>query len=582
MWSIAFVKRYWLGTVILMLATLVFFWPIVTRLSSYSEGGDAMFNAWTLARDHHCILREGCPKYVDGNIFFPHKDTMLYSETQLSTGLLTLPLHLVNPNPIFANNAWTIISFFLIGWTMYMLAMYLSRQRQLVAIAAGLVFEFAPFRMAGIFHLQNISIYFLPLCVLFVLKYVKTQHRRYLGFLLGALILQFYASWYNMVFVAATVAFLAGALWLLKSANLKQLLTIGAVLALAALSTYPLAKEYIRFSKANKAAFSIGEQTLYASSVADYFIPNSGTLLGKAYYHLHPNAHMNAYNLDSVSYHSITLYAVGAGVVFLAYRQRKESERDKRLFHIVIALAVVGIVGVILSLGPLLKFKGHYDYAQVAQGFRLVIPAPYLLIDKFLPQLSFIRAVGRWSVLCLLALCSLFALSPYYLERFRYVRERQRLIYTVLLALLVIELMPVHFMPMNHKRYSYNLSVPGVYKYVQQHKEVDNIIIIAGDSDYPGAPIPIMDAERVLWSGYHNRNIFNGYSGYQPPSYLPDYIEFKDLDSGDLAKMRSYGLKYLIIDKELSQTRPELIQRTHQLLPSNAEYEDNRYALFKL
>src|SRR3954465_10887800 len=88
-----FFRRTWVGLLVITLATVIFFAPLIVQISSYSEGGDAMFNAWTLARDQHCILHEGCSHYSDGNIYFPNKDSMLYSETQLSAGLLTLPLH---------------------------------------------------------------------------------------------------------------------------------------------------------------------------------------------------------------------------------------------------------------------------------------------------------------------------------------------------------------------------------------------------------------------------------------------------------------------------------------------------------
>lgn len=124
--------------------TVIFFWPMATNLSSYSEGGDHMFNAWTLSRNHHCILRQNCNDYTNANIFFPNRDSMLYSETQLSAGILTLPLYFVNPNPLFATNIWYILSMFFSGFFMYLLALYLSKGNQPISILAGLVFEFAP------------------------------------------------------------------------------------------------------------------------------------------------------------------------------------------------------------------------------------------------------------------------------------------------------------------------------------------------------------------------------------------------------------------------------------------------------
>jgi hypothetical protein len=256
-WLLNFFKRNWLGTLVILTATLIFFWPVVTRISSYSEGGDAMFNAWTLARDHHCLMRDSCSSYSTSNIYFPHKDTMLYSETQLSAGFVTLPLYWINDNPLFSNNVLTIVSCFLAGWFMYLLAKYLSKGNEIFSILAGLIFEFAPFKMAAIWHLQNLSIFCLPLAILLIMKFFDTNNRKYLWGLGLTLIYQFYASWYQMVFVAIAVSILAICMLLIRYVNWRQALMVLAVLALAAISTLPLAEQYIRFSKTNKATFGI-------------------------------------------------------------------------------------------------------------------------------------------------------------------------------------------------------------------------------------------------------------------------------------------------------------------------------------
>jgi hypothetical protein len=48
-YSKLFFKKQWLAVLVIFLATIFFFWPLLPQLDSYSEGGDAMFNAWTLA-----------------------------------------------------------------------------------------------------------------------------------------------------------------------------------------------------------------------------------------------------------------------------------------------------------------------------------------------------------------------------------------------------------------------------------------------------------------------------------------------------------------------------------------------------
>jgi len=575
-----FFRRYWPGIVVIGIATIIFFLPLITRIDSYSEGGDVMFNAWTLERNHSCLEGDNCPSYVDGNIYFPNKDTMLYSETQLSTGVLTLPLSWISDNPWFANNVWTIVSFFLTGLFMYGLAMYLSKGNQFISIATGLVFAYAPFKMAAVSHLQNLSILYLPLATLMILKFFNTNLKRYLIGLFISLIILFYASWYQMVFAGIAIVVVVVMALLLKLVKWKPALKVTGVVVLAALSVLPLATEFIRFSHTNDASFSVKDQTLYSSSLVDYILPYDGTILGKAFYQLYPNVQHNAYNLDSYSYHGLILYAVAIFVlvaaIFLVRRTRKDKENKKTLKMIVL-FSVLALVGFVISLGPLLKIFGNYSYGDM----NLAVPLPWLVIDVILPQLTFIRAIGRASVITLFALCCLLAFMPLILQKLQWRKSMRYIIYAIIGIFIIIELMPTHMVKMSESPQSYNMKVPAVYKFIKEHKEINNIVIIAGDNDYKDVQVPTARAEWVLWAGYHNRNIYNGYSGYTPPSYFEQYGDFKNLDNKDITQMKALDIRYVIIDKLLSSTKPELIGNAESLMPEKL-YEDERFALFKI
>ncbi len=579
-----FFRKHWIGTVLLLAATMIFFWPMITRLDSYSPGGDAMFNAWIIQRNQHCILQQECPNYFDANIYFPNKDTMLYSETQFTPGLLTLPLHWLNDNPLFAYNTYTILMFFFNGWFMYLLVKRLSKGNEFVSVLAGFVFAFAPFKMAAIFHMQNMSIYFLPLATLITLKFFEKKNKWYLLGLLIVLSLLFYSSWNQMVFAGAIFALILLGMLYFKLANWKLIAMVGVTVAMAALTTAPMAVQYLRFSKEHNASFPLSEQLLYESSLADYTKPHDGTLLGKLYYKLHPAAIHNAYNLDSYSYHGLVLYLTAIVLIVVAFRRRKQSADERLAYKWIVIFAVTALVGFVLSLGPLLKIHGTYLYSALPDGQHATIMMPYMLIDKFLPQLSFIRAVGRWSILVLFALCCLLAYVPLYLRTTQWGARHRRAIYWTVAILAVIELAPLHRVAMTSPTtnpYNYNMKIPEVYHFVKQHPEINDIVIIEGDPDYPHAPIPVVRAEWVLWAGYHNRNIFNGYSGYEPKGYMDQYIDFKDLDAKDIVKMRQLGLRYVIIDKQLSTMKPELITNSRILLPQKL-YEDQRYILYKV
>ncbi len=620
-----FLRQHWIGTVFILAATIVFFWPLIIHIGSYSPGGDAMFNAWEMRRNQNCILRQHCPEYKDANIYYPHADTMLYSETQLSAGVVTLPLYWLSQNPIFAYNLLTILCFFLSGWFMYLLAKYLSKGNEFISTLSGLVFAYAPLKIAAIHHLQNLSIFCLPLAVLLILRFfdlyvapkVKARRlarkralpvlriaqlrqwrvrsvtwvvsvykaslpgKKYIIGLFLALLYVFFASWVQMVFVLIALGVVLVLLWALRLVTVRPLSVVVVTIGLAAFTTLPLALQYVQFSKQNGAPFSMHEQILYSADVKDYSIPNDGTLLGKLYYHARPGAARNGYNPDSFSYHGMSLYAVVIVVAVLAYKMRKLDAQHKKRFTIIVAFVALAVVGFVISLGPVLKVYGQWAHSVGGSGTSIAIMLPWAFVDAFLPQLSFIRAVGRASVLVLFALCCLLAFLPLYIDKMKWVASRKRLVYGLIAVLLVIELAPVRMIPMSQHSYAYTFTIPPVYTYVKDHPAVDNIVIIHGDSGYPNEEIPIARAEWVLWAGYHNKNIFNGYSGYEPKDYLAEYIDFKDLDAHDLVTMRKFGLQYVIIDKQLSAGRPELIQRARGFFPKKL-YEDKRYALFKI
>lgn len=569
----------WVGIAIILACTLLFFSPYIARIDSYSEGGDAMFNAWLLNRTHHCLLRQNCPNYLDGNIFFPHRDSMLFSETQLSAGLLTLPLHFINPHPIFAFNVWVITQFFLSGLCMYLLAKHLSRNHELISTVAALVFAFAPMRVAVVAHMQNGSIFYLPLIFLLVFKYFESERIRYLIAMLVSLILFFYASWYQMVFGLIALITALASLAVFKSVKPRFIAAIFGVISLAVLSTLPLALKYVQFSRLNNAKFSIIDQIEYASSLVDYLIPQLGTLFGELV--RHPGAHINVINPDSISYHGLILYAIALFLgISVVKRHRTVPRSSDRHSALIITFLFIAFTGFAISLGPYLKVFDSTRYV-LPNGFAFQIPMPYLLFDKVLPQLSFIRAIGRASVLVLFSLCCLLALLPRQLNKEKMPKNKQTWVIGMVIGMIMFELMPLHYVRMSKEAYAHNLSIPAVYGYMQAHKEIDNYIVLHADEDYPNAPWRVAEPEHAMWAGYINRSVFNGYSGYFPPQYDLDLRYFNSLTPDAVSKMKQDGLKYVLIDKQLSQSDPDFIEKARELWPERI-YQDDRYELFKL
>ncbi len=569
-----------IAALLFFVVTVSFLWPMATNLSTYSEGGDHMFNAWTLARNHHCLLLQDCSSYSDGNIFFPNKDSMLYSETQLSAGLLTLPLHFVNDNPLFSVNVWYVLSAFFSGFFMYLLAHYLSGGRKIFSILAGLVFEFAPNKISSMSHLQNLSIFYVPLIILMLLKFKATGEKKYLaGFGIASLLL-FFASWYQMVFGLVIVVLFIG-YTMLNSEHRRRGLLLLATTLFALACTLPLALEYSRFSKSKNANFSIASQVEFSASVNDYVLPYQESPFGSLYYQIHQNSKRNSYNPDSFSYAGITLYSILVFCVGAAlFSSKSFFVKNKQLC---VLLGIVAVTGIVLSLGPIVKYGSHSSFA--INGVRLAIPAPYILVDLFIPQLSFIRAIGRAAVIPLFALCCLLAIFAGYLMNESKLKSKQKMFFGSLIVLIVsFDLLPIQtlltrpFKQIDTNQVQY--TIPQVYKFINANRDVNNIVIVRTQKDYPYAGIPVAQTEDTLWAGYHNRNIFNGYSGYEPADYKEQLQDFTDLDHDDKDKMHQLGLQYYLIHEELSQNSG-LVNKANEVF-GKPIFKDSKYSLYKI
>lgn len=566
------------AAIIFFIATALFLWPTFMHIGSYSEGGDHMFNAWTLSRNHHCLTRQGCEVYANGNIYFPNKDSMLYSETQLSTGLLTLPLFLINQNPLFATNVWLLLTVFLAGFFMYLLAKYLSRGNEAISILSGLVFAFAPTKISAMTHLQSLSIFYVPLIFLMLLKYRESGKRKYLIWFGVLSALLFLASWYQMVFGLVIIGVFI--LYTAFSSHRRAALLLSATL-LATLVTIPIAKEYVRFSKENNASFSVRDQIAFSSSVDDYVLPYENTPAGMVYYKLRPFILKNSHNPDNYSYMGVSLYAVLLLGLLYVIKKRKDPP-IKETKGLTVALFALFAVGFLFSLGPVLKIGSTAIHS--VEGVDLAVPLPYIIVDKLLPRLSFLRAIGRANIISLFALCCLLAILGSYLKEVK--PQKKRAILTALLFVIVsLDVLPIKqfittpFKSVPTRQVSY--SIPTIYTKVHDDLDIDNIVILRTQPDYPDAGIPVARVEDVMWSGYHNKNIFNGYSGFEPRSYKETLQDFTDLQVDDLDKMKQLGLRFVIIDKELSQNQPEQTNRAEELFDKKV-YEDNRYVLFRL
>lgn len=564
------VGKKWFGPLLIMIATGVYFVPIIIRLGTYIPGGDAMFNAWVMDRNQHCILNQNCPDYRNANIYYPNNNTMLYSETEISPSIVTIPIHLINPNPIYAYNIITITSFFMLGFSMYLLVSYLTKGNRFISVYAGLLFEFSPVMIAAVHNLQSLSIFCLPLAILQIIKFNKTKDRKNLVWLFFILVYVFYASWYQMFYVLLSIGTIISLAALLRLAKLKTLIIVSSVVLLATISTLPLAIQYINFSKQGKAVYTLQEKMANSASLLDYVVPTDNSAFGKIINNNHP------YAVTTQSYAGYSLVILFIISIVIGLKNKVLTRDIKKITLILIAIAAIGFLN---SLGPLLKINHSYQY--MLSGLNVSIPLPFIFIHKYVPQLGFLRGLARANILLMFALTTSLAVFWYVTRNWSLQHGKKLLINFAVGFILAFDLFPLHMYQLDTNPHSINTGIPPLYVYIKDHPEIDNLIMLQAE-DYPKVNFWFARTENVLWSGYHNRNIYNGYSGYTPPNYDSQYSDFVNLDPSDPAKMRSIGLKYVIVDYELYTNKPEVTRVIKQILGPSPVYKDTRYSMYKL
>jgi hypothetical protein len=199
------------GTLAVALSFL-WIWPQVLNLRQIPDRGDPIFSAWRLARVAHQLRTDPTHLY-DGNIFYPRRWTLAYSDATLLQGVLGAPFILAGVEPLLVANTLLVLAFPLCA-----LAFFYSGWRLTGSAPAGLVAgvfgAWHPFHAEHFSHLELQWFMFAPLAIVGVLETAVAPTWRK-GCLVGLLIaLQSLASMYfGLMLASALVPIGAIAVW---------------------------------------------------------------------------------------------------------------------------------------------------------------------------------------------------------------------------------------------------------------------------------------------------------------------------------------------------------------------------------
>jgi len=253
------------------LLVVVMTWPQAARLDMVPDLGDPLFSTWRLAWTAHQIVRDPLHLF-DGNIFYPERLTLTYSDSHVALGLLSAPFIWAGIHQLVVYNALFLSLISLSGVTMFLLVRALTGRAD-AALVSGVLFTLYPYRFEHYSHLELQATFWIPLLLLAIHRAFKRGRLRdglAAGLLMG---LQTLSSLYYGVFLTAFLVPICVVLWLHSRVARPAVRGLAAGVVVAAAMVAPVAAAYAaNRSMVGERPFGVIEA--YSAQGSDYLVPH--------------------------------------------------------------------------------------------------------------------------------------------------------------------------------------------------------------------------------------------------------------------------------------------------------------------
>jgi hypothetical protein len=495
------------GAMFVLLA-VVHTWPLATQpgVLSRNDNGDAQLNEWIVAWVAHQLPRNPA-RLFDGNIFYPARDTLAFSEPLIVPALIAAPALWLGASPVLAMNLLILAGFALTGLATYAVVFSWTRDR-MAALVAGSLFAFNSHTLTRLPHVQALHVYGLPLALLLTDRLIAQPRLAVAAALALCMASMAYTSGYLTVFatVMIAVALIARtADWWRNSPRV-----VGAFAAASFVTVVvvlPLVIPYRRVAVEQGMVRPLSEVGYYSATPLGYlaaagrvhFSTWSGGLFSNPVDAFFPGAL------------ALVLAAVAIGTA-IARRTDDGRTRARTLM-----ICAVGIAGFVLSLGPATPIYGW--------------------LFTIFPPMQGLRAAARFGNLFLLAIAVLAGVGIAALRQ----AAPARWMAAIGVGALVIVNAEALRAPFEYRRFE---GIPNVYRLLAQEQ---GPVVLAETPFYPPHAV-FENAEYVLNSTAHWRPLMNGYSGYIPASYHRVAWTFWYFPNDDaINAMRAAGVTHVTV-----------------------------------
>lgn len=522
--------------VLFVISTAALLFPLSVQFTNYvPDRGDPLENTWVLASVARALIADPLTLY-HANIFYPYPNALAFSESQVASALVALPVLFATDNSILAYNFVFLAAFVLSAFSTYLLAFDVTKQRA-GALLAGLAFAFWAYKFNHLSHINLVTLQWLPL-VLFALRRALRQNRIVFPILFAVtLVLQALSSWYaalmTMLIVALYVvyAFFAQrgkwerARWVTFAFCFAFAL---AVIAVVAIPYFQVSAE-LQFARTLTEAERFSARPLSFVSVAPF---------NWLYRNVLPKAVGEA------------LFP-GALILLLAAFGLRKNFPDRAFWLVAILFFALIAFGATFQLAPSLEF-----------------PSPlYQFLYEFVPGFQGTRAPARFFVVGMLGL-ALLAANGFALLTNNF-RGTERLALTALaFAILGVESLTI---PIRTIAIETNAQIPPVYQWLKT-QPAGNVLEV---------PVRVGDIEPITRAMYfsivHQRAMPLGYASFVPPTQI-DFLHTLNTALETPSPrvpnlLREFDVRYVILHRDADDA--EFYENAFAQLPSlEIAYED--------
>lgn len=498
-----------LAVALFVVATLLYTYPQPVALDSAPVHPDPFLSIWRLEWIAH-VLTGGPGRLFHGNILYPARRPLTYSDATLLEGLLATPLLWLGVPGVIVYNVLVLGSFVFAGAAMFLLVRALTGSPQ-AALVAGTVFAFAPLRLEHYMHLELLWSGWMPLTLYALHRTLATGRLRF-GLLTGAcLALQVFSSVYYGIFLAIVLPPIAAASWALRVAPLtrQRVAALAAGAALTAAAVAPYAKEYI-VTSGEIGTRSAEETRLYSAT---------------------PLAYVSCPPMNWV-----------CGWTFSRW-----GANEKQLFPGLTALALL-----VVALGSRSLGRERLCYAiALALAVDLSFGASGLTFQSLGSIGSGLRAPARAGMLVLALVSVLAGYGVARLTRAQATARHARLTTSIILCLLVIEYghRPLALERLPTSRGPFEAWLRGQASGVVVHLPMPR------PDRLPGA-----EPEFNLASTFDWHPLVNGYSGFLPAAFLQLLQTMQTFpDPESIAALRQRQVRWIAVHEDVYLGRRKML-----------------------